>query len=61
MKVQVVPHDPGWPAEFKAEAERIRSLLGDLAVAIHHIGSTSIPGIFAKPIIDILLEVMETS
>ena len=57
MKIQVVPHDPSWPAEFKAEAERIRPVLGDLVVAIHHIGSTSIPGICAKPIIDILLEV----
>jgi GrpB-like predicted nucleotidyltransferase (UPF0157 family) len=39
------------------EAARIRSALGDLVVAVHHIGSTAIPGICAKPIIDILLEV----
>ena len=57
MKVCVVPHDPRWSAEFAAEAERIRSALGSLEVAVHHIGSTAIPSISAKPIIDILLEV----
>jgi GrpB-like predicted nucleotidyltransferase (UPF0157 family) len=57
MKVQVVPHDPNWSAEFMAEATRIRSALDDMVVAIHHIGSTAIRGICAKPIIDILLEV----
>lgn len=57
MKVRVVPHDPNWPAEFTAEAERIRLALGVVAATIHHIGSTAIPGILAKPVIDILLEV----
>ena len=57
MKVYVVPYDPSWPAEFIAEAARIRLAVGDLVMAVHHIGSTSIPGIFAKPVIDILLEV----
>jgi GrpB-like predicted nucleotidyltransferase (UPF0157 family) len=57
MKVHVVPYDPNWPAEFNAEAVRLRSALGDIAVALHHIGSTSIPGLSAKPIIDILMEV----
>src|SRR5438045_200845 len=47
MKVCVVPPDPSWPAEFKAEAARIRRAVGDIAVAVHHIGSTSIPGIVA--------------
>jgi len=57
MKVCVVPYDPNWAAEFAAEAERIRSVLNSVDLAIHHIGSTAIPGISAKPIIDILLEV----
>ena len=57
MKVRVVSYDPGWSSEFAAEAERIRSVLGGVAVAIHHIGSTAIPGLSAKPIIDMLLEV----
>lgn len=59
MKVHVVPYDPSWSAGFTAEAECIRSTLGALAVAVHHIGSTAIPGIFAKPVIDILLEVYD--
>jgi GrpB-like predicted nucleotidyltransferase (UPF0157 family) len=57
MKVRVVQHDPGWSAAFMAEADRIRLALRDVVVAIHHIGSTAIAGIFSKPIIDILLEV----
>ena len=59
MKVHVAPHDPGWSAEFMVEEARIRSVLGAMATAVHHIGSTAIPGIFAKPIIDILLEVAD--
>lgn len=57
MNVQVVDYDPAWPAEFRAEADRIRSALGECCVAVHHIGSTAIPGISAKPILDLLLEV----
>ena len=56
-KVEVVPHDPAWSREFDAEASRIREALGDVVVAVHHIGSTAIPGIPAKPVIDICLEV----
>lgn len=59
MKIQVVPPDPKWSDQFDAEANRIRSALGDAAVKIHHIGSTSIPNIYAKPVIDILLEVSD--
>lgn len=47
------PH-PRWPEAFEAEAEAIRAALGDTALAIEHIGSTSIPGIVAKPIIDMM-------
>jgi len=43
-----------WPREFEREAARLRSLLGDEVVEIHHIGSTSVPGLEAKPIIDLL-------
>jgi len=57
MKVLVVPYNWTWPLEFMAEANRIRSSVGVVIVAVHHIGSTAIPGIFAKPIIDILMEV----
>lgn len=52
-------HSPGWAAEFRAEAQRLRAALGDEVVAVHHVGSTAIPGISAKPIIDILLAVRQ--
>lgn len=60
----VVPHDPAWEEAFEAEARSIRSALGDGVIRLHHIGSTAIPGILAKPIIDLLgvvehLEVMD--
>ena len=57
MKVLVVPYNPGWPVEFTVEANRIRSAVASVIVAVHHIGSTAIPGIFAKPVIDVLMEV----
>ena len=53
----MVAHEPEWAKEFEAEAKQIGLALGDLVVGLHHIGSTAIPGICAKPIIDILLEV----
>jgi len=57
MRVQVVAFDPAWKAAFEAEAGQLAQALGDMTVELHHIGSTAIPGIYAKPIIDILLEV----
>ena len=53
-EVVVVPPDRGWRDAFEAEAARLRSILGENLVEIHHIGSTAIPSIAAKPIIDIL-------
>lgn len=55
--MEVVPHNPLWKAEFTKEAVVISSIFGDEIVKIHHIGSTAIVGIYAKPIIDILIEV----
>lgn len=49
-------HDPIWPHAFEAEAFEIRKRLSDAAHAIHHIGSTSVLGMIAKPVIDILVE-----
>jgi GrpB-like predicted nucleotidyltransferase (UPF0157 family) len=57
MRVEVVAYDPRWKAGAEAEAGQIHAALGDIIFAIHHIGSTAIPGIFAKPILDFLLEV----
>lgn len=59
MPVVVVEHDPTWADQAEIEKDRIRTALGELVVAIHHIGSTSIPDIFAKPILDFLLEVKQ--
>ncbi|ACA55781.1 GrpB family protein [Clostridium botulinum] len=55
--IEVVPHDPKWKIEYKKEAEKIYKIMKDEIVQIHHIGSTAIRGIYAKPIIDILVEV----
>ncbi len=57
--VKVVPYDPGWIGLYESEAALLRSLFGKEVVAVHHIGSTSIPGMTAKPIIDVLLEVRD--
>ncbi len=56
-KVEVVPHNPRWRNAFEAEAKHIGAALGENVAAIHHIGSTAIPGIYAKPVIDLLVEV----
>lgn len=56
-QIQVLPHNPNWQAVFEDESKLIASALGENVLAIHHIGSTSIPGIYAKPVIDILVEV----
>ena len=56
-KVEVVPHNPQWRSIFEIESQYIANALGENAIAIHHMGSTSIETIYAKPIIDILVEV----
>lgn len=53
-KVVVVEYDPQWPEMFAAEAEKLKAVFGRELTAIHHIGSTSVPGLKAKPIIDIM-------
>ncbi len=55
--IEVVDYDPEWPARFEDEAERLRAALGDVAARIEHVGSTSVPGLAAKPVIDIQLSV----
>lgn len=45
--------DPGWPAEFAALAAPVRAALGPLALGVEHVGSTSVPGLAAKPVIDL--------
>ena len=52
--IELVPHDPAWVARARAEDEALRAILGDVLVRTHHVGSTSIPTIRAKPIVDLL-------
>jgi GrpB-like predicted nucleotidyltransferase (UPF0157 family) len=57
--IEVVPHNPNWAAMFQAEADQLAPIFGSEALAIEHIGSSAIPGIKAKPIIDILIAVKD--
>ena len=59
--IELADPDPAWPGLFDREAARLRSLLGDDIVLLEHVGSTSVPGLPAKPIIDILLVVPDSS
>lgn len=54
---RLVPHDPRWAAEFEAEHARLAPVLADIALSIEHYGSTAVPGLPAKPILDILVGV----
>jgi len=54
QSVYLVPHDAKWAEAFARESAAVAGALGELLIAIHHIGSTAIPGIRAKPIIDML-------
>ena len=52
--ITVVPYDPAWSGLYEAEAQAIAGVLGQRLTAIHHIGSTAVPGLAAKPVIDIM-------
>lgn len=56
-RVSVLAYDDRWPLIFAREAEHLGALLPDAEASIHHIGSTSVPGLCAKPVIDILIGV----
>ena len=51
--------DPGWPAQYETLADRIRAALGWRVLQLEHVGSTSVPGLAAKPVIDIDLTVAD--
>lgn len=59
--IQLSEYDPRWPELFERESERINAALGERIIRLEHVGSTSVPGLVAKPIIDILLEVPDSS
>jgi GrpB-like predicted nucleotidyltransferase (UPF0157 family) len=56
--LEIVPYDPRWPREFEVERERIDAALGPLALRVEHNGSTAVPDLAAKPIIDIQISVV---
>lgn len=56
-QIEIAEYDPRWPARFAAEAEQIRRLLGTPFLEIEHYGSTAVPGLAAKPVIDMLVAV----
>src|SRR5580704_4521435 len=60
-RILIVDYDPRWPELFAREADRIRSVLGSRALRIEHVGSTSVPGLAAKPVIDLLLVVADSA
>src|SRR5258708_2527045 len=52
--IQIVDYDPSWPAQFEQEKERLLAVAGEWLVAVEHVGSTAVPGLAAKPVIDML-------
>src|ERR1700733_12984401 len=61
MKIRIAEYDAAWPALFHEEEVRIRAALGECALMIEHAGSTSVPGLAAKPVIDIVLVVQSSA
>jgi GrpB-like predicted nucleotidyltransferase (UPF0157 family) len=57
MKIRIADYDPRWPAMFEAERARLLNVICDWVTGIEHIGSTSVPGLAAKPVIDMLVGV----
>jgi GrpB-like predicted nucleotidyltransferase (UPF0157 family) len=55
--ISVVDYDPAWPEMFEQERANLKSMLGSLALTIEHMGSTAVPGLASKPIIDLLVGV----
>ena len=56
-RVEIVPYDPAWPEQFAELGRELRAGLGDIALRIDHVGSTAVPGLAAKPIIDVQVSV----
>ncbi len=56
-QIRLLEYDPAWPVLFELEAAKIRSALGERVLQLDHVGSTSVPGLSAKPILDLLLAV----
>jgi GrpB-like predicted nucleotidyltransferase (UPF0157 family) len=61
QEIVIAEYDPEWPRWFEQAAERIRQALGDKVLELDHVGSTSVPGLPAKPLIDVNLVVADTT
>ncbi|WP_309122995.1 GrpB family protein [Paenibacillus sp.] len=57
VPIEIVPYSPDWPEQFRTIGSQVRRALGEAAIRIDHIGSTAVPGLAAKPIIDIQVSV----
>ena len=60
-EIHLAAYDPSWSQRYLAHAERIRSALGEAVLSVEHVGSTSVPELAAKPIVDIVIEVHDSS
>lgn len=58
-RVVVVPYDPRWPSLFEQNARQLAETLGSAILGVHHVGSTAVPGLCAKPILDVLVTIPE--
>jgi GrpB-like predicted nucleotidyltransferase (UPF0157 family) len=58
-EVVIVDYNPRWPARYEEEKASILALIGEYVVGIHHVGSTSVPGLGAKPIIDVMIGIRD--
>jgi GrpB-like predicted nucleotidyltransferase (UPF0157 family) len=61
QEIVIADYDPEWPRWFERAAGEIRAALGETALEVHHVGSTSVPGLAAKPLIDISMVVPDTT
>jgi len=59
--IVIVEHDPAWPDRYDVVAEQIRAALGDAVLALDHVGSTAVPGLAAKSVIDVDLAVVDSA
>ena len=59
--IHLAPSDPEWPQQYAEVAARIKHVLGPVAIVVEHVGSTSVPGLAAKPVLDVLLLVPDSS
>jgi GrpB-like predicted nucleotidyltransferase (UPF0157 family) len=59
--IYLAPYDPGWTAQFSLQADGIREALAEKVLRLEHVGSTAVPGLSAKPIIDMVLAVLNSA